>query len=246
MKRAPLHFGFIALALGIHCPAAIAQESPITIRVTDAAPAQPAQPAVPRFAVAGRNRFSLIFGYWDVPRDPDAGVVVSAGAYNDGLAVGLEYTRFLSEHFAVTLGAHVVPIEAGSRVSRWGGSYSGSRTVVFVPLSLRFNPSPGDTTGRSVKPYLLAGVGPVVGTVAGSVAGRSGVLTGARSEVALGGQLGGGVDFMLGRSWALNVEATYNLMQAFERPIGPHDDYSGLELHVGIGWVFGKGTPVAN
>jgi len=243
MKRIPLLLGVIALGVAVHCPPAFAQESPITIKVTDE---MPGQPAPPRFAVAGRNRFSLIFGYWDMPRDPDAGFATSAGAYNDGLAVGLEYTRFLSEHFAVALGAHVVPIEAGSRVSRRGGSLSGSRTVVFVPLGLRFNPVPGEMAGHSVKPYLLAGVGPVVGTVAGSVASRPGFFTGARSEVALGGQLGGGVDFMLGRSWALNIEASYNFMQPFDRPIGPHDDYSGFELHVGIGWVFGKGTPVAN
>jgi hypothetical protein len=243
MSRISITLGLIVLGASVHAPVVSGQEpAPAAGQV---AARERGQREPPRFAVADRNRLTITLGFWDTPADPGHGRVVYSGAYSNDLSAGLEYTRFLSEYLAVNLGAHVLPIDAGSVVGRHGIS-SGSRTIVFVPLGLHFNPGGGQTRGRSVKPYLLAGLGPVVGTVTGSELGRSGVRSGARTEVAIGARLGGGVDFMLGRSWAASLEAGYNWMADFEQPIGAHDNYGGFELRVGIGWLFGKGKPVAN
>ncbi len=241
MKRLPLALGLVILGVGV-AASAFGQEPEAAVQIIEAGPDQ-GQP--PRFALAERNRLSLSFGYWDAPRERWEHPYVYSGAHNDGLSVGFDYTRFLNERFAVSLGAHVLPIDAGSYVHQ-GGVGTGARTIVFVPLGLRFNPSGGEIGTRSVKPYLLAGVGPMVGTLAGDVVGRHGVWSGARTEVSIGARVGAGLDFMLGRSWALSLEAGYNWMDDFQQPIGSFDDYSGFELRIGIGWLFGKGRPVAN
>jgi hypothetical protein len=59
--------------------------------------------------------------------------------------------------------------------------------------------------------------------------------------VAAGGQLGAGVALRLGRSWLVDLGANYNVMSGFSRPVSGRDNFNGLELGVGISWLFGGG-----
>jgi hypothetical protein len=40
---------------------------------------------------------------------------------------------------------------------------------------------------------------------------------------------------------SIGVNAGYNWMADFSRPIGGRDNYSGFQVAVGIGFLFGKG-----
>ena len=57
-----------------------------------------------------------------------------------------------------------------------------------------------------------------------------------------GGLVGGGVDFHVSRGFSLGVSGGYRWMADFSRPIGARDNYSGFELALNIGWLFGAGS----
>ena len=66
-------------------------------------------------------------------------------------------------------------------------------------------------------------------------------FVGTRAAMTFGGFLGGGVDVLLGRRWSLGVSAGYNWMADFSQTIGTRRNFSGVDVGIGIGWMWGKG-----
>jgi hypothetical protein len=192
------------------------------------------------FAVTDRNRIELHIGSWHVP-GASTTPSVAAGADTLDFATGLQYSRFLREDLTLTFGARVLA-SASDTVSSSSGTFSGSLSVVSLPLGVHWNPLKGQLSTRAVKPYLAVGVGPVIGASSGAGTTLDGAFAGARSRATVGGTLGGGVDFHLGRHWSLGVEAGYQWMADFSDPIGARDNYSGFQFGLNIGWLFGKGS----
>lgn len=193
-------------------------------------------PAAPPLAVAGRNRLDLRLGLYEPSGSADS--VVVAGESVSFLG-GLRYTRFLAENLALTIGVHSVAATSGTTVSASGVS-AGDSTVVAIPLGLRFSPLPGAT--RAVKPYLDVALGPVIGATSGTSVSARGTYAGDSVEVVVGGLVGGGVDFHLSRGFSLGVSAGYQWTDGFAQPVGGRTDYSGFELALNIGWLFGRGS----
>jgi hypothetical protein len=193
----------------------------------------------PSFSVAGRNRFELRFGMWRAGSSPPQ----AAQAFVEAKAVdflgGLQYTRFVSEKLAATLGATTLSVNE-STISTSGVS-GGSAAITTLNLGMRWNPLKGEFRTRAVKPYLAVGFGPVIGARSG-ISGRLGsAFVEAQTAATVGGHTGAGVDVFLGRSWSIGVSAGYNWMADFSKTIGGHNNYSGFEAAVNLGWVFGKG-----
>jgi len=197
-------------------------------------------PVSPPFAVAGRNRLDLRFGMWRTTGSEPAATVV-AGSSTVDLLAGFQYARFVREDLAFTLGANVLPGDAGTVVSA-EGVFAGDQTVVALPLGVRWNPTKGDLQARAVKPYLTVGLGPVIGSGSGASVSARGVFAGDMTEVTLGGYVGGGVDVHLSRHFSIGLTAGYDWMTDFSRPIGGRDNYSGFELSLSVGWLFGAGS----
>jgi hypothetical protein len=194
----------------------------------------------PPFAVTDRNRIELHIGTWRVPgvsQTPS----VAAGADAVDFAGGLQYTRFLREDLALTFGARV--LGSTSSIVSASGSFSGDLAVVSLPLGVRWNPMKGALHTRAVKPYLAAGLGPVIGGSSGAGVSYDGAFAGSRTRASVGGTFGAGVDFHLGRHWSLGVGGGYQWMLDFSDPVGARDNYSGFQLGLSIGWLFGKGSP---
>jgi hypothetical protein len=166
------------------------------------------------------------------------------GADNVDPAVGFQYTRFLREGLALTLALDSFPMDHGAELGP-AGAFAGSRSVVAVPLGLRWTPTKGELYARPVKPYLTVGLGPVIGQSDGTSAGPGGAFVGSRSQAAVGGHLGGGVDIHLSRRWSFGLSAVFNWMTDFSEPIGKRDNYSGFDVRLSVGWLFGKGAPRA-
>ncbi len=197
------------------------------------------EPELPRFGVSGRNRLDLRLGMWRLEGDSGGAVVVTGGE-NVNMLAGLQYARFLRENLAVTLSVSAIA-ESGGEVVGPGGAFSGGSAVVGFPLGLRFNPLRGDLASRPVKPYIVASLGPVIGAQGGDFAGPGGVFSGGRTEVTVGGFLGGAVDFHLGRHFSLGLTTGYNWIADFQTPVAAREDYDGFELGLNVGWVFGRG-----
>ena len=193
--------------------------------VLDAAAFQPTTPETtrrrgieaPAFSVAGRNRLEL--------RLAKAAPGATYGAVS--ARTGLVYTRYLREDVAVTAGL--------------GGYYEsstvmGSGGLVAVPVGIRWNPMRGELWTRSIKPYLAVALGPLHADFTsrtdafGRVVPASRVLT-------YEAQVGGGIDFHVARSWSIGLSGGYNWMGALPE----HRDFSGSEVSLSIGWLFGRG-----
>jgi hypothetical protein len=198
----------------------------------------------PPFAVTGRNRLDLRLGMWNVSGGLAGGIStgITSGSEVLDLVAGLRYTRFLREDLAVAVDVKSFAMAAGDSVGV-GGVFSGSQAIVALPLEVQFNPLSGVLHTRSVKPYLLAGVGPVIGASEGSSVGIGGIFSGSRTEATVGGPVGIGVDFHLSRHFSLGVNGGYIWMADFSAPIGGRNNYSGFELSLSIAWLFGKGSP---
>jgi hypothetical protein len=122
------------------------------------------------------------------------------------------------------------------------GVNAGDSVVAAMPLGLRWNPFPGDTRKRAVKPWLDVALGPVIGATSGASVSARGTYAGDSVEVTLGGLVGAGVDFHLSRGFSLGLSAGYQWMDDFSQPVGGRTDYSGFELALNIGWLFGAGS----
>jgi hypothetical protein len=195
-------------------------------------------PAGPPLAVAGRHRLDLRFGMFE-PSAGSGATVVSGESVS--FLGGLRYTHFLAENLALTIGVHSLAATSGTAVSV-GGVSVGDSTVVAMPLGLRYSPLPGDLRARSVKPYLDVSLGPVIGASSGTSVSARGTYAGDSVEARIGGTVGGGVDFHLSRGFSLGVSAGYLWMDAFSQPVGGRNDYSGWELALNVGWLFGAGS----
>ncbi len=193
----------------------------------------------PPFAVTDRNRIELLIGTWRVPGRSDT-PSVAAGEDNFDIATGLVYTRFLRESLALTFGARV--LTSTSSIVSPSGSFSGDLAVVSLPLGVRWNPMTGALHTRAVRPYLAVGLGPVIGGSSGASVSSEGAFAGSRTRASVGGTIGAGVDFHLGRHWSVGVGGGYQWMADFSEPVGARDNYSGFQLGINIGWLFGKGS----
>jgi len=195
--------------------------------------------APPPFAVTSRNRIQVHIGSWRVSGLSE-GPTVAAGADAFDLASGLQYDRFLREDLAITFGVRA--LASTSDVVSTTGTFAGTISIVSLNLGARWNPMKGELHTRAIRPYLAAGLGPVIGASSGASSGIDGAFAGSRTRATIGGTVGAGVDFHLGRHFTLGVEGGYQWMADFSDPIGALDNYSGVQFGLNLGWVFGKGA----
>jgi hypothetical protein len=196
----------------------------------------------PALAVTGRNRFELYLGTWRAAGASEQSSYVIVGADTFDLAAGLQYNRFLREDLALSFGARV--LGSTSSIASHGVTFSGTFSIVSLPLGVRWNPMKGELHTRAVKPYLAVSLGPVIGSSTGSGVDPAGeAFSETRTRATVGGIVGAGVAFHLGRHFSLGVDGGYQWMADFSDYIAARDNYSGFQLGLTIGWLFGKGSP---
>lgn len=69
------------------------------------------------------------------------------------------------------------------------------------------------------------------------------VSAGGTTSATIGGHLGGGFDLHVSRSFSLGLGVGYNAMANFSPPIGGFKNFNGVQVSIGIGWLFGAGYP---
>ena len=189
-----------------------------------------------------RHQIELRLGLWNQVNNvrTEVGVGgVSTSVGGSGFLGGLAYGHWLSEGLGlrVSVGAMAAGVDTeidGSGVS----TETAAITQVLLGMKYYF---PKSTYGSSVRPFLGAGVGMFIGSQVASRVGAV-VTAEARTESAIGGEVGAGVDFLLGRHFVTSVGLAFAFMTDFEQPIGGSDNYSGPQLTVGFGYVFGGGS----
>lgn len=186
----------------------------------------------------GRHQIELRTGVWNQFNDvrTEVGGSVSVTAGGSGVLGGLAYGHWLSEAVALRVSAGALAASVDTEIA---GANVRSETAAVSQLNVGVKYYfPGSTYGTKVRPYVVASVGPVIGTQSEARAGST-VSVESRTEAAMGGELGAGVDFVLGRHFLLSVGLGLVGMTDFERPIGGSDNYSGFNLALGFSYVFG-------
>jgi hypothetical protein len=189
-----------------------------------------------RYAVAGRNRIDLRTGMWQIPHRADA---VTTGRPAGGVFGGLQYTHYLRERLAVTATVQTVGAEAYASVAP-DRIFAGTAGIIATPIGVRWNPLRRGVP-TIAKPYVALSAGPVFGSTAGSFLGGGAAVTGMRTQVTAGGHAGAGIDVHVARWLSIGMNGGYNWMIDFGQPVGSRDNYSGAELGVSFGWLFGRG-----
>lgn len=195
--------------------------------------------AAPSVAVEGRNRVEVTMGMWRTSDEVAAAPGLSAGEEVLDFRGGLQYTRFVREDLAATFSVTALGADTASMSPR--GLFAGSRTIVAMPLGLRWYPAVGGPASRAIRPFLAGSVGPVVGSSEGAFLGPGGGFAGSRTAVTVGGLAGAGLDVLVGRRWSLGVTVGYNWMGDFPTVIGDRRNYSGFDAGVSFGFLWGKG-----
>lgn len=191
------------------------------------------------YSVTSRNRFDFRFGAWSHEWNSQ----VAGGIDASNMTGGIRYTRYFTESLAATFtiagggGAHVDSIYGGNR------NYDSVSGVVSFPIGVRWNPLKYGRQNDGIKPFIAFSAGPVFGD---SVSDYSGHVGGHNDEIyssaTIGGFVGGGVDLHAGRTCVFGVEAGYNWMGDFSRPISGNDNYSGPTVSVNMGFMWGHGS----
>ena len=196
---------------------------------------EPAQsrggPPVLRYALTGRNRFEVLVGM--SPGGDIGSYTVSTGSIaGGGVFGGIRYTRYVRENLAVTFSIEGFADGEGVTVGRnyvYTEGVSGAR----MPMGMRWNPFKGEHRLQSIKPFLTAGVGPVITTQGDTYISNGSVAVGGNASARIGGHFGGGFDLHVARSFSLGLGVGYNAIP----------DFSGVQVSLGIGWLFGAGYP---
>jgi hypothetical protein len=157
---------------------------------------------------------------------------IRSEAKTNGFSGGMLYSYWMQENLSFTIGAGLLAGEASSSVGLQG---IVQRSSIVIPLliGLKYNflnHVPDDV----VRPFLSAAVGPYIGMEAKSTVLSQEAFT----ETAIGGHIGAGADFFLGRHFKLGVNMGYNLISDFGNPVGARKNYSGAEFSLGPGYIF--------
>jgi hypothetical protein len=199
------------------------------------------------YAVDGRNRLELKLGMWRTGGNGTVSNDVGTG----NLLAGLQYTRYLKENLSVTFATEVLDLQTGAVVGT-DGAPSTVATLVAFPLGVKWNPLSFGRQSHPVKPFVAAGVGPVLGESKpfdasvrpplGESAVRTADNRNALTSMTVGGYLRGGADFHFARSFTIGVDAGYNWVADFAPAVGVRKNYNGFGMGVGLGVLFGRGT----
>lgn len=191
--------------------------------------------------LANRHQLELKLGFWNQSTDTRTsvsvgGVSTSVGA-SGGLG-GISYGYWFAENAALNVGISGMVGDVESTVGA-GGVETSNSVVAPIFIGVKFYPFQTRPEAKA-RPYVKAAVGPVVGVQTSTSVGTT-IYAEERTETVMGGQVAGGVDFILGQRAIIGLALGYNLMSDFNEPIGGSTNYSGLEFSFGIGLLFGGG-----
>jgi hypothetical protein len=157
-----------------------------------------------------------------------------------GFIGALRYGYWAGQYWTVGVSVGVIAAEASASAGV-GETRSESAAVVPLLVAFRFYP-PQLALSSSLRLYGSFAVGPYLGFATNTVVGTS-IASETVSEAAFGARARAGADLFAGTHVLLGFSVGYNFVSDFDRDIGSDRNYSGLELALGLGFVFGSGRP---
>jgi len=199
-----------------------------------------AAPPLSPYARTGRHGIELGIGLLD---HASGTVSVTAGGTTtttgNGVGGSLSYTYWAADNLGLAARIGAVDVDASVTVDG-GGSNVQSASIVSLLFGVKYQPFRFRGAER-LRPYVSAAMGPYVGNDAGVRAGGGTTSVTSRTEVALGGRAGIGLDFLASRRVMLGVGLGYHLMTDFDQAVGAERNYSGADFTLTVGLLLGGG-----
>ncbi len=192
--------------------------------------------------LAKRHQIGLRLGMWNQVTDARAEIgigSVSTSVNASGFLGGISYCHWIEESLALDVRSGTMLAQIETNAGLFGTS-SEAAGISYILLGVKYY-FPQSTYGTDVRPFIRAGMGPYFGSQQ-QVDIDMGVVVESRSESSIGGQIGAGVDFPLGKHFMTGIDIGYNFMSDFKESIGGSKNYSGPTVSFGIGYLFGRGA----
>ncbi len=165
----------------------------------------------------------------------ETGIAATTSA--NGPTVFLSYSYWFKANWAFFVKSGALQVEAKNQTE---GYEVFSETGVVIPLLLgaKFQPET-ISAGKAIRPFLSVSLGPYLGFGTQSSAGLS-VSNKTSAETALGARVGIGIDAFFGTHFLLGFDAGYHLVSDFSTPIANQENYSGGEVLLTLGFIWGE------
>jgi hypothetical protein len=189
------------------------------------------------YQLLGRSMVEIRFGMRGEDDNGDdfwrTGVKNSSGTDNFIFSIGVG--RWVQENLAVTAMMSVLEAETVHHVGDFGVTNESIGVVsLYMGMRYYFHDS---HPAVPVYPYFSVAMGPVIGgSDLNDVDGR--ILNESTTLAAFGAYFGGGLDIAFSRRLMLGMNAGYNAMTDFSRPVGHRSNYSGPEFGISLGILF--------
>lgn len=156
----------------------------------------------------------------------------------DGFIGSIAYRYWVKHDLAIGVTVGFLGSEINTSIS---GSEVAVETSSVVPalFGIKYQPATMRLS-EDVRPYLLASVGPWIGSGTRTRTGTR-FVNETYSETTLGSHFALGTDFVISRLFAAGVSVGYYLATDFDRAIGPQKNYSSPEFSLLFTIAFGKG-----
>jgi outer membrane protein W len=192
-------------------------------------------------SLAKRHQIELRAGGWSQVTDNKTeigdGGVTATGA-TTGFVGGLAYGHWVEEQLALRICASLLETSVDVQATA-SGVTTESAAVIQVMLGTRYY-FPKSTYGEQFRPFGGLGVGPVFGTQENVRVGTT-VVTEARNEMAVAGELEAGIGILLDKRVLATVAIAYDLMTDFAEPIAGSRNHSGPQMTLGLSLLLGTG-----
>jgi hypothetical protein len=152
-----------------------------------------------------------------------------------GVMGGIGFGRWLQEDVAVMLTVRGLGVDGETTVN-YTGVTNRTASVSFLGLGARYYPLRSTLEGKT-RPYLSLSAGPVIGYESRNESGLV-LINEENTESAIGGHIGVGATFLLGRLVYLGAEAGASLMTDFDNQISGRINYSTGEFGLIVGVRF--------
>lgn len=186
----------------------------------------------------GRHAISLNIGAVDVTAGVSTSAVEGTRVSSDiALGAFLGYRYWYSPDWAFQVDAGALEVESDISTSSQGARITAS-TVSGVLVGVRFQPT-GLAMGESGRPFLELTPGVVTGNTA-EIRSFPAIVSSATQSVPAF-RTGIGVDWVLGRRFAMGVVGHYLWTGDFDEPVSGYDSMRSFDVGLSLSLLLGQG-----
>ncbi len=153
---------------------------------------------------------------------------------NTKFSIGINH--WTTENSAMTFSISALDVTDQAYFNDYG--IDGTESTI-IPIFFGTRIYMNDRNGvMPVKPYIALSGGPILGV---NNYKDFGYIVYFEDDVYLtvGGYVGGGIDFMFGKRTTIGMQGGYNFYADFDEYIGDRKNFSGAEIGISLGFLFG-------